>query len=590
MSAGKLARIGAVVVMASGGASLAYVDEAWADDYSELLDILKAKGSLTQGEYRGLLAHHLQHVHEAATSAARTQQYVPAARHMGTTAAHAPMRTAMGQAVQPPGQIEIGGNGMDPDYVLAQAQQAAANAQASAASAESTWLAAQHSMGLGGGMSLVRMEKYTPGKGLTFKAGPIDINLSGFINGFYTYNSPAGGMPVAGGVSTGASGFDSSALRNGLLPAGLILKLSTTQNGIDLAAVMGMYPGINNAKNGAFNANTGGSPVGLGTAGIDFRQVYVTAGNKKWGTFKIGRDLGIFGGDAILDDATLLSVGSTGSNSAPGNTSLGRIGVGYVYADWIPQISYQSPTIKGFQGTIGILQPLDEFDFSGADANGNAYSAASTQHSSPMLQGKVTYDFKIGGLSARIWASFLTQHQQDLTVSRTMTNSVALQRWNSSAPYYLNSATTSAVPVVPGEKHGVTAEAGEIGTKLTYGPAQFVGYYYRGSGLGTTGLFFDGVASNGRKRASEGYYVQMMYNFTKKFKLVGSYGVSNLYQAQGENDPDLVRRNESEVGAAYYKMTDWLNLVAEYAHTTSDAHGPYKESDNSASGGMILLF
>ncbi|WP_205836578.1 porin family protein [Komagataeibacter nataicola] len=590
MSAGKLARIGAVVVMASGGASLACVDEAWADDYSELLDILKAKGSLTQGEYRGLLAHHLQHVHEAATSAARTQQYVPAARHMGTTAAHAPMRTAMGQAVQPPGQIEIGGNGMDPDYVLAQAQQAAASAQASAASAESTWLAAQHSMGLGGGMSLVRMEKYVPGKGLTFKAGPIDINLSGFINGFYTYNSPAGGMPVAGGVSTGSSGFDSSALRNGLLPAGLILKLSTTQNGIDLAAVMGMYPGINNAKNGAFNANTGGSPVGLGTAGIDFRQVYVTAGNKKWGTFKIGRDLGIFGGDAILDDATLLSVGSTGSNSAPGNTSLGRIGVGYVYADWIPQISYQSPTIKGFQGTIGILQPLDEFDFSGADGNGNAYSAASTQHSSPMIQGKVTYDFKIGGLSARIWASFLTQHQQDLTVSKTTTVTTQLLEADGVTAFPYSTTSTADVSVIPGQKHGVTAEAGEIGTKLTYGPAQFVGYYYRGSGLGTTGLFFDGVASNGRKRASEGYYVQMMYNFTKKFKLVGSYGVSNLYLAPGEKDPDLVRRNESEVGAAYYKMTDWLNLVAEYAHTSSAAHGPYKESDNSASGGMILLF
>lgn len=588
MSAVKLARIGAVVVMATGSASIACPDGARADDYSELLDILKAKGSLTQGEYKGLLAHHMQHVREAAS--ATRPQYVPAQRHMATpTSTHAQMRTAMGHDVQPPGQIEIGGGGMDPDYVLAQAQQAAASAQASAASAESTWLATQHSMGLGGGDSFVRMAKYEPGKGLTFKAGPININLSGFINGFYTYNSPAGGMPVAGGVSTGASGFDSSALRNGLLPAGLILKLSTTQNGIDLAAVMGMYPGINNAKNGAFNANTGGSPVGLGTAGIDFRQVYVTAGNKKWGTFKIGRDLGIFGGDAILDDATLLSVGSTGSNSAPGNTSLGRIGVGYVYADWIPQISYQSPTIKGFQGTIGILQPLDEFDFSGDDPNGTAYSAGSTQHSSPMIQGKITYDFKIGGLSARIWASFLTQHQQNLTVSRTMTVHTALLEANGGI-YNMATTTTTDDAVNPGQKRGVTAEAGEIGTKLTYGPAQFVGYYYRGSGLGTTGLFFDGVANNGHKRASEGYYVQMMYNFTKKFKLVGSYGVSNLYLAPGETNPDLVRRNESEVGAAYYKMTDWLNLVAEYAHTSSAAHGPYKESDNSASGGMILLF
>ena len=84
--------------------------------------------------------------------------------------------------------------------------------------------------------------------------------------------------------------------------------------------------------------------------------------------------------------------------------------------------------------------------------------------------------------------------------------------------------------------------------------------------------------------------MQAMYNFTKKCKLLGSYGVSNLYQAPGENSSLLVRRNQSEVGAAFESLTDWLNLVAEYAHTESAAHGPNKESDNSASGGVILLF
>ena len=143
------------------------------------------------------------------------------------------------------------------------AESAASRAQVSAQQAQAA-LAALNTA------DIVRVDKYVPGKGITFKAGPININLSGFINGFYTYNSPAGGRPVAGGVSSGSSGFDSSAVRNGLLPAGFILKMSTRQQGIDISAVMGMYPGINNAKNGAFNANTGGSPVGLGTAGIDF--------------------------------------------------------------------------------------------------------------------------------------------------------------------------------------------------------------------------------------------------------------------------------------------------------------------------------
>ncbi|OUI85232.1 porin family protein [Acetobacter orientalis] len=528
--------------------------KAHADDYSDLLDILRVKGSLTQREYNTLLS---KHIHR--TSTPTPQRATSSAPHATRTASTASTHHTLSQGTHSIQSAYEDGIQFDPGAegdAGTRAQLAADRAEASARSAQQALLSTQNMMN---SSSVVRVAKYVPGKGLTFKAGPVDINFSGFINGFYTYNSPAGGRPVAGGVSTGSSGFDSSSVRNGLLPAGFLLKLSTTQSGIDMSAVLGMYPGVNNAKNGAFNANTGGSPVGLGTAGIDLRQVYVTFGTKEVGTFKVGRDLAIFGSDAILNDATLLSVGSTGSNAAPGNTSLGRIGVGYVYADWIPQISYVSPTIHGFQGSVGIFQPLDEFNYAGENL-----SAGSTQHSSPMVQGKGTYDFKIGGVQTRIWASFLVQHHQGLT--------------DEAASLYEN------------QHRSVMAEAGEIGAKITYRGFQGVAYYYRGSGLGTTGLFFDGVAANGRKRSSEGYYVQAMYNLTKKLKVVGSYGVSNLYQAPGETDSILVRRNQSEVGAVYYSLTDWLNLVGEFAHTESAAHNGNHNSDNSGSAGVILLF
>ncbi|MCP1270094.1 MULTISPECIES: porin family protein [Acetobacter] len=556
MASRKRALLLPVVVTSVACAPFMTAPSALADDYSDLLDILQLKGSLTRHEHDTLLAKHLSH------TAGTTQHTAPArtARPVRTATASAPHHA--GPAAHTLGSGYEDGIRFDPgapDEASSRAELAANRAEASARSAQEAMRSTNEALNSN---SIVRVAKYVPGKGLTFKAGPIDINFSGFVNGFYTYNSPAGGRPVAGGVSTGSSGFDSSSVRNGLLPAGFILKLSTTQSGIDMSAVLGMYPGVDNAKNGAFNANTGGSPVGLGTAGIDLRQVYVTVGTKAVGTFKFGRDLAIFGSDAILNDATLLSVGSTGSNAAPGNTSLGRIGVGYVYADWIPQISYVSPKYHGLQGSVGVFQPLDEFNFAGGDASGRALSASSTQHSSPMVQGKGTYDFTIGGVQTRIWASFLVQHQQGLTSPDLDASS----------------------------RRGAMVEAGEIGTKITYKGFQGVAYYYRGSGLGTTGLFFDGIANNGRKRASEGYYVQAMYNFTKKFKLVGSYGVSNLYQAPGENSSLLVRRNQSEVGAAFYSLTDWLNLVAEYAHTESAAHGPNKESDNSASAGVILLF
>ncbi|MFT8675147.1 MAG: porin [Acetobacter sp.] len=554
MASKKAALLATVITASVSGLPMAS-PAARADDYSDLLDVLRAKGSLTDHEYSTLLAKHQHHAPAAESAsprhAARPTHGASGAR--GGQYASATTGHGVGTGYEPGITFDPGSPEFD---ATNRAENAASRAQVSAQQAQAALAALNTS-------DIVRVDKYVAGKGITFKAGPININLSGFINGFYTYNSPAGGRPVAGGVSSGSSGFDSSAVRNGLLPAGFILKMTTRQQGMDISAVMGMYPGINNAKNGAFNANTGGSPVGLGTAGIDFRQVYVTFGNSDIGTFKVGRDLAFFGGDAILNDATLLSVGATGSNSAPGNTSLGRIGVGYVYADWIPQISYTSPKIAGVQGAVGIFQPLDEFNY--ADATNSVvshYSATSTQHSSPMVQGKVTYDATLGKLQARIWASFLIQHQQ------------ALQ----------GSEISSAV------RRGAMVEAGDIGAKLTYGPFEGVAYYYRGSGLGTTALFFDGVAANGRKRASEGYYVQAAYHATKRLKLVGSYGVSNLYQAPGEASTMLVRRNQSVIGAAYYQLTDWLNLVGEYANTSSAAHGPNTQSDNTASCGVILLF
>ncbi|WP_367160444.1 porin [Kozakia baliensis] len=556
MSAEKFFQPGFLLALTLGSGALLTPCLAYADDYTDLLDILRAKGSLTKGEYSTLLSKHLHHARP--TARALDDDSAPAPRRIHTVSA----RSAHGRSSRYTADDMVAPADSQ-SAALMQARDAATRAEASAQAAQQALLSTRSELNNGG---IVHADPYVAGKGVTLHAGQIAINLSGFVNGFYTFNSPGGGTAVAGGLANGSSGFDSSSVRNGLLPAGIIVKLSTHQAGLDLQAVFGAYPGLNNANPGAFNANTGGSPVGLGTAGLDFRQIYITFGNQDIGTFKVGRDLALFGSDAILNDATLLSVGSTGSNIAPANTSLGRIGVGYVYADWIPQISYATPKWKGLQGNIGVFTPLDEFnyaDVTGAAAGLNtAYSATNTQHSSPMIQGKLSYDFAINKLVGHIWSSFLIQHQQNLKGGNIAANA----------------------------KRGVMTEAGDIGAKLTYGPFEGVAYYYYGSGLGTTGLFFDGVSSSGHKRNSEGYYVQGAWKIIPKLKLVGSYGVSNLYQAPGEVSPFLVRRNQSEVGALYYNWTNWLTLMAEYAHTNASAHGPDHNKDNTVSAGAAIFF
>ena len=203
---------------------------AHADDYTELLDILRAKGSLTHGEYNSLLAHHLRHSRSEASSNQDGTSSPPAKRN----------RYRRYNPTQYDGSLE------PPDVTTIAAAQAARRAASEAAAdARDTRSMLRQARASYDPDSVVRVKPYVAGKGVTVQAGQIEINLSGFVNGFYTYNSPGGGKPVAGGVSTGSSGFDSSSVRNGLLPGGLILKLNTVQDGIKLGAVFGMYPGLN---------------------------------------------------------------------------------------------------------------------------------------------------------------------------------------------------------------------------------------------------------------------------------------------------------------------------------------------------------
>ena len=103
-------------------------------------------------------------------------------------------------------------------------------------------------------------------------------------------------------------------MRNGLLPAALVFSATTRQADFDIDVTIGFYPGINSSA--ARVVNGAGLPSALQTPGIDARQVFFTFGDASWGTVKMGRDIGLFGKDAILDDMTLLGVGTASGNAA----------------------------------------------------------------------------------------------------------------------------------------------------------------------------------------------------------------------------------------------------------------------------------
>lgn len=384
------------------------------------------------------------------------------------------------------------------------------------------------------------------GSGVGMQLGDVNFKVSGSVNGFYTHDNgqtPGPNTSVVGGVVP--IGHGSSAVRNGLLPGFIKFDITTVQNGWDIGAHFGMYPGINSATYAAGGgANSGGQNTALQTAGIDFRETYLTIGRAGLGELKMGRAIGLFGSEGILNDITLLSVGSTGGNVAPSNTSLGRIGVGYIYTDFQPQITYSSPNFAGFQASVGVFEPLSSLTGPGETSK------------TPGFQGKLVYAGNFGSVSARAWLSGITQKHNR----------------------------------VDGVTY--TGSGFDTGAKIGIGPLTVLGYYYQGSGLGTTALNLFDTDATGAKRDSDGFYLQALATFGK-FSVGGSYGESHLSYANAADalaNPTLLDKNSSYVGQVRYGLTSWVTLLGEYIHTKAEAHNNNKATANTVAAGAILFF
>ena len=346
------------------------------------------------------------------------------------------------------------------------------------------------------------------------------------------------------------------------MPAQFGIGAKTRANDLDVAFQFSFFTGT----------SAGGTTTGFGEktyAGalqanqLNIRQAYLTFGDASWGTIKLGRDLGIFASDAISNDMTLLGVGL----AAPGGSStLGRIGSGYIYADWKGQIAYTSPNWNGFSFTAGVTEPWSN----GTTQDSTAVTKHETQENMG-FEAKAGYDFSANDVTGRVWLSALSKKHE-----------------------FENAAGV-------GQTGGYTSRGVDVGARVAYQGFTLVGYYYDGRGLdsqnsaafdltGTGGLQFLG----GQKTKDSGGYVQATFVVpTIGTKLGASWGTNN---SKAENGTDFDIENESWIIGAYHPLTKNLNLVAEYAnHEKTDNRGVangniQKVENNSVSLGAILFF
>lgn len=365
--------------------------------------------------------------------------------------------------------------------------------------------------------------------GIQVPAGEWTLDINGNVNAFATITNAHDSNTVTGGLAAkkDANGeSQTQSINTGLLPASLGIGGKSRQNDLDVAFQISMQPNVSdNAINGAAK-----SP--------EFRQAYITVGDASWGSVKLGKDLGIFASDAILNDMTLLGVGAGAANSGA-STTLGGIGVGYIYPAWKAQVAYTTPNFGGLQATVGITNPNQGFGDLYQDRFG--------------YEGKVSYAFNVSGVDTKVWAS--------------------------GATYDVKTATAN-----------YTAEAWDIGGTASAYNATLTAYYYQGQGAGTTFFGDNGATTAGRTRDSDGYYVQGTYVLPTKTKVGVAYGKSNLDLASGESNGALVDSNERITVGAYHPLTKSLNLVAEYNRVESQAHNGASNKSDSYSAGAILFF
>jgi len=383
--------------------------------------------------------------------------------------------------------------------------------------------------------------------GIVIPAGDWTLDVSGNVNSFYSNVSNKGVSTIqgqiAGGSGTAGISKSTNSQGTGLLPNFLSVAGSTRQNDLDVTFLISIQPG--------------GDVGTAGKAGTqNNRQAFITFGDKSWGSVKLGKDLGIFASDAILSDMTLLGVGA---GAGLGNATYGRIGTGYIYADWKSQVAYTTPNFNGFQATVGLTQGWAQSasgalsDGTNIDSNGTILARSGAN---PAYEGKASYSFAANDVTGKIWVSGIAQHVANVA---------------------------SADPI---------AYSGDIGANVNVAGFGLTGYYYAGTGIGSTFQLRDGyTATSKAARDSDGGYVQATYTLPTKTKVGVSWGQSNLdAKVSADNVATLVKTNEMTTVGVYHPLTKHLNLVGEYSYIESESQTGTKAKADSVSLGGILFF
>ena len=415
-----------------------------------------------------------------------------------------------------------------------------------------------------------------------------EVSFDGAANAFIMKNSGDAAPTTSGGNAFTPStyggvsgGTDDTSIVTGLLPNvwGMTLK-APTANGLDVSARLGLYTHMNGGENS------------LGNGEVNIRETSGSVSGS-FGTVLVGRSLGIHQSNAILNDMLLFGVGAAASGGN-NNTTLGRIGLGYLYTDFKPQISWTLPAFGGFGAKIGLFDPDDvQADTAGFGA---------TEGSSPRVEAQITYagDILDTGVGINLWVDGTYQNTDRSTAEINAVNNFA--------------ADTAAVSQTAAQRAGMLDDRDDVdsagvgfGTKLTYDAFSLVatGFYAHGLGIrgqrsvgprhavagGTAVGAVGALDDSGKERKTYGGYIQGTFDFGQGTSVGYSYG-GNYMKKTGRDMNALGTMNGQTMhsGMIWHNVTDNFRLVAEGGYTEKTWYLADYEQEDSFGGVGAFFF
>lgn len=248
-----------------------------------------------------------------------------------------------------------------------------------------------------------------------------------------------------------------------------------------------------------------------------------------FGTFVAGKDFGVFNSSAIGDLASQRGVGWLGGGADTANATGGRIGTGYVYANFNPQVKYISPSMGGLSIKVAIVNPEEPQD-------------ASVETDSPRIEGQLNYKMRTGNGSLELWSGVFQQ----------------------------------SVNVIGENSFNYDMQGIDVGAHIDLGSFGLTVSYTDTTGIGADGLY--GGSINDADVDATQWYVEADYVFGKNTIGV-SYGEGSqdAREAVGSKGLAAVGNVDNKLSMLFvnHQMTPQFRLIGELQDYQSSVQNDY---------------